>query len=355
MTDAIPALVETVRTFVREELIPLEGQFLSRPFRELLPVLGEKRQQVRRLGLWAPHLPREWGGLGLSLPAFARLQRGDGPHAARPLRVRLPGARRRQHGAAAAPRHARAAASASCAPLARGDIRSCFAMTEPGRAGSNPVWLETTARRDGERLRDRRAQVVHVGRRRRGLRDRDGGDRCRRRRRTSAPARSWCRPTRPAGRCVRNIPRHGPRGRGLLQPRRGALEDCRVPVDQPHRRRRARASRSRRSASGPAASTTHALDRRRRARVRPAVRARSRRASCGPGRAARLAPGASSTRSPRAAPRSTPRACWCWTRPSAWRRTARPRACASRSSSSTWPTCSTACSTARCRRTARSA
>ena len=73
MTDAIPALVETVRTFVREELIPLEGRFLSRPFRELLPVLGEKRQQVRRLGLWAPHLPREVGGAGLSLPAFARL------------------------------------------------------------------------------------------------------------------------------------------------------------------------------------------------------------------------------------------------------------------------------------------
>ena len=34
-------------------------------------------------------------------------------------------------------------------PLAAGEIRSCFAMTEPERAGSNPTWLDTTARKDG--------------------------------------------------------------------------------------------------------------------------------------------------------------------------------------------------------------
>jgi alkylation response protein AidB-like acyl-CoA dehydrogenase len=35
-------------------------------------------------------------------------------------------------------------------PLARGETRSCFAMTEPGRAGSNPTWLDATAIRDGD-------------------------------------------------------------------------------------------------------------------------------------------------------------------------------------------------------------
>jgi alkylation response protein AidB-like acyl-CoA dehydrogenase len=34
-------------------------------------------------------------------------------------------------------------------PLVEGDIRSCFGMTEPEHAGSNPVWLDTTARREG--------------------------------------------------------------------------------------------------------------------------------------------------------------------------------------------------------------
>jgi alkylation response protein AidB-like acyl-CoA dehydrogenase len=35
-------------------------------------------------------------------------------------------------------------------PLARGEMRSCFGMTEPELAGSNPVWLGTTARREGD-------------------------------------------------------------------------------------------------------------------------------------------------------------------------------------------------------------
>jgi acyl-CoA dehydrogenase len=35
-------------------------------------------------------------------------------------------------------------------PLARGEIRSCFSMTEPENAGSNPTWLSTRAVRDGD-------------------------------------------------------------------------------------------------------------------------------------------------------------------------------------------------------------
>jgi alkylation response protein AidB-like acyl-CoA dehydrogenase len=35
-------------------------------------------------------------------------------------------------------------------PLERGEIRSCFAMTEPEHAGSNPVHMSTTAVRDGD-------------------------------------------------------------------------------------------------------------------------------------------------------------------------------------------------------------
>jgi acyl-CoA dehydrogenase len=35
-------------------------------------------------------------------------------------------------------------------PLARGEVRSCFAMTEPDYPGSNPVWMGTVARREGD-------------------------------------------------------------------------------------------------------------------------------------------------------------------------------------------------------------
>ena len=37
-------------------------------------------------------------------------------------------------------------------PLLAGETRSCFAMTEPDKAGSNPVWLGTTAKKEGEEL-----------------------------------------------------------------------------------------------------------------------------------------------------------------------------------------------------------
>ena len=42
------------------------------------------------------------------------------------------------------------AAGALAAPLAAGEFRSCFAMTEPEYAGSNPVWMSTTAVKDGD-------------------------------------------------------------------------------------------------------------------------------------------------------------------------------------------------------------
>jgi acyl-CoA dehydrogenase len=35
-------------------------------------------------------------------------------------------------------------------PLIKGEIRSCFSMTEPDRAGSNPTWLDTRAVKDGD-------------------------------------------------------------------------------------------------------------------------------------------------------------------------------------------------------------
>jgi alkylation response protein AidB-like acyl-CoA dehydrogenase len=35
-------------------------------------------------------------------------------------------------------------------PLVQGQIRSCFAMTEPGYPGSNPTWMGTTAVKDGD-------------------------------------------------------------------------------------------------------------------------------------------------------------------------------------------------------------
>src|SRR3989442_11303895 len=65
--------LQRIRQFVQAEVLPLEGDFMRRPFRELLPRLKEKREKVKALGLWGPQLPEELGGLGLSLSQFARV------------------------------------------------------------------------------------------------------------------------------------------------------------------------------------------------------------------------------------------------------------------------------------------
>ena len=118
---------------------------------------------MRDEGLLAPHLPAVYGGAGLSLAVFGRLSEelGWSPLGHYVFNCQAPDVGNMElllhHGSAEQKER-------FLRPLAAGAIRSCFAMTEPDRAGSNPVWLATTARRRRRRLRARRPQVVHVRR-----------------------------------------------------------------------------------------------------------------------------------------------------------------------------------------------
>jgi acyl-CoA dehydrogenase len=142
------SIVARIRQYIEQQIIPLEKEFLTRPFPELLPVLRERRAQVKAMGLWAPQLPTRWGGLGLRLPEFARVSEelGRTPLGHYVFNGQAPDAGNMEilieHGSAE--QQAR-----WLEPLARGDCRSCFAMTEPEFAGSNPVWMHTRARQDG--------------------------------------------------------------------------------------------------------------------------------------------------------------------------------------------------------------
>ena len=141
-------LAVTARAFVREELYPLEGRFLSGPFRDLLPALTDKRARARAAGLWTPHLPAEWGGPGLTLAQFARVSEelGRSPLGHYTCNCAAPDIGNMElllhHGSDEQRR-------AWLRPLADGAIRSAFAMTEPEHAGSNPVMMSTTAVGDG--------------------------------------------------------------------------------------------------------------------------------------------------------------------------------------------------------------
>ena len=142
-------LLQDIRAFLDEKVLPMEPEFLNRPFRDLLPQLGELRAEVKRRGLWAPHLPKALGGHGLTLVEFAHVSAllGESPVAHYLFNCQAPdiGNTELLHG------HGTKAQQAKwLAPLAAGEIRSCFAMTEPEFAGSNPIYMATTAVRDGD-------------------------------------------------------------------------------------------------------------------------------------------------------------------------------------------------------------
>src|SRR5437763_12475331 len=147
--EKLRTLLSQIRDFLRAEVYPLEQEFLRRPFRELVPTLKAKREEVKALGLWSPHLPKEYGGLGLKLSEFAYVSEelGRTPLGHYLFNCQAPDIGNMEvlmsHGTAEQK-------DDYFVPLARGDVRSCFSMTEPEHPGSNPTWMSTTAVKAGD-------------------------------------------------------------------------------------------------------------------------------------------------------------------------------------------------------------
>jgi len=146
--EKLLGLLDRIKEFVRNEVYPLEADFLRRPFRELTSTLAAKREQVKAKGLWAPHLPTEHGGLGLALSEFALVSEelGRTPIGHYLFNCQAPDIGNMEilmdHGTDEQK-------ATYFVPLARGEVRSCFSMTEPEHPGSNPTWMSTTAVKDG--------------------------------------------------------------------------------------------------------------------------------------------------------------------------------------------------------------
>ncbi len=142
-------LLARVRAYVAEDAIPAEAEIADPT--DLLaswPVVERLRERARDRGLYIPHMPAEYGGLGIGVVGMALISQevGGAPLAALGLNAMAPDEGNMHTLLLAGDDEQK---ERWLRPLAAGGIRSCFAMTEPDVASSDPTNLETTAVRDG--------------------------------------------------------------------------------------------------------------------------------------------------------------------------------------------------------------
>lgn len=148
--ESLRPTLAAIREFLDERVLPVETQLReAEDFGPAEAKMQPVRAAARERGLWLPQMSREHGGMGLSLLEHGLVSEvlGRSPLGNYALNCQAPDAGNME---ILAEYGSEAQRARFLAPLLRGEIRSCFAMTEPERAGSNPVWLGTTARRDGD-------------------------------------------------------------------------------------------------------------------------------------------------------------------------------------------------------------
>ena len=147
-TPRVEGIRSTLRDFMAREVLPLEREVAATGFKESLPALRKARERAKETGLWAAYVPADHGGAGLSLTEFAHMSEelGKSPIGHYVFNCQAPDVGNIEILMEYGSDEHRAR---YLEPLVRGDIRSCFTMTEPEFAGSNPVWLGTTAVQEG--------------------------------------------------------------------------------------------------------------------------------------------------------------------------------------------------------------
>jgi alkylation response protein AidB-like acyl-CoA dehydrogenase len=149
ITPQMQKTLADIQQFMEKEIYPLEPEVGANGFRATLPKLKAARQKVKDMGLWCPQIPKAHGGLGLTMMEHGMVSAvlGQSLIGHYVFNCQAPDAGNMEilieHGT---PEQKKTFLE----PLLRGDIRSCFAMTEPEHAGSNPTWLSTQAKKDGK-------------------------------------------------------------------------------------------------------------------------------------------------------------------------------------------------------------
>jgi len=139
---------QRVGAFMDEHIFPNE-HVLEKGGADAEGLMRDLQSRAKSMGMWAPHLPAEAGGMGIGFMTYVYVNEilGRSPFAPRAFGAQAPDSGNAeilwQFGTDEQKER-------WLKPLVNGDIRSCFSMTEPEVAGADPTLLQTRAERDGD-------------------------------------------------------------------------------------------------------------------------------------------------------------------------------------------------------------
>ena len=158
LPDKINQIRLLTAKIVNEEILPNENKLwrsrrdasvTDAERQEARDLRGAIQDKVKQAGLWAPHLPEEYGGCGLSFLEHAYMNEvlAYAMGAAALFGVVAPNSGNQKillkYGTEEQKKK-------WLVPLTEGKLQSGFSMTEPDNAGSDPRSIKTTARREGD-------------------------------------------------------------------------------------------------------------------------------------------------------------------------------------------------------------
>jgi alkylation response protein AidB-like acyl-CoA dehydrogenase len=142
-------LAQKTKAFVVDKVIPYEKDLRWTAHGPTDELRLELNALAKAAGVFAPHVPKEYGGVGLTQVGRALVFEAAGYSILGPTAIHC-----------ASPDEGNIHLLDVVArpdqrdhflrPLAEGKMRSCFCMTEPGGAGSDHNLLKTIARQDGD-------------------------------------------------------------------------------------------------------------------------------------------------------------------------------------------------------------
>jgi len=134
---------------VAEHIIPNEHFLMRRGDPDTPKRWGDLMNLVKQQGLWAPHLPEEYGGMGIGFLKLAYMNEilAWSPFSSPIFGIMAPNSGNQKilvkYGTPEQKKK-------WLEPCIAGKLQSCFAMTEPDSAGSDPRSIKTRAVRDGD-------------------------------------------------------------------------------------------------------------------------------------------------------------------------------------------------------------